>query len=451
MIVERHYDDETLIGLLGSREAVRDPHLVSCGTCADALSSYRAIADVLAEAAVWEASDVRLEPQPETLDLLRRSASRRDEELRRADNLVAELLLLPRSDWFLTAQRDLALHNLGVVDRLIEASEVVLPNTPPDGLEIARVAMEIARIIEPGEYRADAVIKARAATRRQYAYGLFYTGDFATALALVDEAERMLDACAVADHDRARLGIVRALVYSSLEKHEEAIQTARRSAESFRSFGDLPRLASAKLAEAYELLSQLRFRDALPVLQDIEQRYRDVVDADTRARILGNVALSQWNIGEVTEALQTYQVVTAIYDELGVHAEAARVRYMIAFLLASEGRTRDAEVRLRSSREELSRLGMVHLAVCAGLDLAEILLAESKYAEVEGLTREALRQFQTSGVEYTAAALTALTFLQEAAKQRRVTAQAVRSVKRHIERLPNEPKLLFAPPPLPPV
>jgi tetratricopeptide (TPR) repeat protein len=450
VIVERHYDDETLIALLGSREAVRDPHLASCSTCADALTSYRAIADVLTEEPVWELSDLRLEPQPETLDLLRRSADTKQAEAQRAGNLVAELILLPREQWLAGAQHNADLHNLGVVERLIEASEEVLPNAPPDGLEMARVAMEIATIIQPGQYRPDAVIKARAAARRQYAYSLFYTGDFANALARVDEAEHMLDACAIADHDRARLGIVRTVISSAQERHDVALQSARASAEVFRAYGDRTRLASALFAEAYALMSQLRFTESLPLLLDIEQRYREDIDADTRARVLGNIAWCQWETGLITDSLRTYQIVTAIYDELGIHAESARIRYQIAFLLASAGRTREAEARLRSVREEFSRLEMTHNAVLAGLDLAELLLLDGKFDEVEFLARQALQQFQAAGVEYTANALTALTFIQEAAKDRRVTAEAVRSVKRHIERLPEEPRLQFAPPPLPP-
>ena len=54
MIVERHYDDETLIGLLGINEAARDPHLAVCNTCSENLASYRAVADVLGEDAAWD-------------------------------------------------------------------------------------------------------------------------------------------------------------------------------------------------------------------------------------------------------------------------------------------------------------------------------------------------------------------------------------------------------------
>jgi len=44
MIVERHYDDETLIGLLGSNlDPMRDPHLSVCSSCSDNLEAYRAI------------------------------------------------------------------------------------------------------------------------------------------------------------------------------------------------------------------------------------------------------------------------------------------------------------------------------------------------------------------------------------------------------------------------
>ena len=93
---------------------------------------------------------------------------------------------------------------------------------------------------------------------------------------------------------------------------------------------------------------------------------------------------------------------------------------------------------------------MVHASVVAGLDFAEIALLENNFKEVEDLCRAAIRQFEAAGVAYSSEALTALTFLREAAEQRRATQEVVWHVRTYIKRLPDEPALLFAPAPLPP-
>jgi len=76
--------------------------------------------------------------------------------------------------------------------------------------------------------------------------------------------------------------------------------------------------------------------------------------------------------------------------------------------------------------------------------------AKRNFEEVEDLCRTAIRQFETAGVPHSSEALTALTFLREAAEQRRATQEIVWHVRTYIKRLPDEPALLFAPAPLPP-
>ena len=232
------------------------------------------------------------------------------------------------------------------------------------------------------------------------------------------------------------------------ERHDDALRVASRAARVFEAFGDRQRLASAKVAIANAHIFQLQYRDALPLLQDIEAEFRAEVDSDTRARVLGNIALCQIELQLISEGLTNYQVAAAIFEELGNVSEAARIRYHVAGLLAANGKHAEAKNRLRSVRNDFQKIGMLHLAVSAGLDLSEILISEKSFAEAEQLCIEAIRQFERTGLGTTTQGLTALSFLKEAAAERRATPQVARHVRTYIERLPNEPQLLFAPPPL---
>jgi tetratricopeptide (TPR) repeat protein len=201
--------------------------------------------------------------------------------------------------------------------------------------------------------------------------------------------------------------------------------------------------------QAHILIQQSRFHEALPILLEIEDDYKMVIDTDARARVIGNIAVCYWQAGKIVDALQNYQIAAAIHEEAGTKTEAARIRYNVADLLATQGRFTEAKERLRRVRDEFQQMGMDHAAVFAGLSLAEIFLAEGRVAEVEALCRTAIEQFARTGLSQTSQGLTALTYLREATAARRATPEVVRHVRKYLERLPQEPRLLFAPPPAP--
>lgn len=448
MIVERHYDDETLVGLLGaSSDTLTDPHLAVCSSCSDTLASYRAIADVLGEEAAWDLRDLRQEPVPETMASLRAVSAAMASDAAAAESAVGTLLGRPQSEWIETATADRQHHSPAVIRALVEASAEALGTSPARALEIARVAVRIAQSIAAGE-PVSLVAPACGSAWRQYAYAAFYVGDYERTAEGIEQAQRAFEQVPVADYELARVDIVLSLLCNVKERLSEAIEVAERAARVFEAFGDRQRYASARMAAATALMSQNRYREALPILEKLESDYCRDIDSDTRSRVIGNVALCQMELNQVSEALANYQVAATIDEELGNVSEAARGRYHVASLLATKGHHAEAKNRLRAVRRDFQRLGMLHLAVSAGLDLAEILLAENAYAEAEQLCAEAVQQFQKTGLATTTQGLTALTYLREAAGRRKATPQTARDVRKYIERLTAEPELLFVPPPL---
>src|SRR5678815_4745642 len=99
MMLERHYDEESLIALLheGEGTAKRDPHLASCASCTDLLDSYRVISAVLGEKDVWELAETSNEAAAARgAESLRAFASTMESEDERAVALVDELTTSPR-------------------------------------------------------------------------------------------------------------------------------------------------------------------------------------------------------------------------------------------------------------------------------------------------------------------------------------------------------------------
>lgn len=449
MIVERHYDDETLIALSSDPAQDRDPHLSTCASCSEALAAYRDVVEVLAEPAVWDAQELRQEVPPQAIAALRSFAKDMAAEDASAGPLLEELLQSPRESWTLVVAGDLRYQTAGVVRILINRSETIIDQMPPDAVELARAAAVIAQALDPSEYVSDTVNGLRGAANRQLGYALFYVGEHAQALETVERAQAAFELCTVSEYDLARVNIVRALIFVKQERYEPAILLARDAAHTFLAFADRRRLAAARTTEAYALMHESRYREALPILLQVERQYQTEIDSDARARVLNSIARCYWQTARIAEALQTYQEAAALYELVGTETEAARIRMNVAGLLAAEGRNSEAKRRLWDVRDELTRLGMNDAAVFAGLILSEVLLVEGDYLTVEEICRTAIDQYQRTGIAHTADALTALTYLKEAAAQRRATPAIARHIKEYFERLPKEPALLFAPPPDP--
>jgi len=100
--------------------------------------------------------------------------------------------------------------------------------------------------------------------------------------------------------------------------------------------------------------------------------------------------------------------------------------------------------RLRDLTREMDQLGMTSEAALANLDVAELLLVQNQYAEVDEICSSTMQVFERAGLSYTARALTALAYIREAAMQRRADRTLVQNVREYIRKLPRQPHLLFA-------
>lgn len=446
MMVERHYDDETLLGFLEKERLVSDPHLTACGPCTDKLDTFRTITEVLEEHDVWDEAGVSVDPVPATVAMLRGFADRMTFEDSAADSILPELLAGPREEWLPRLMAHPEWRTAGVVRALLAESRHAVERMPPDALEMTRLATEIA---DHSSSRAIAGTRARLSGLAWHdrAYALFYVGRFADALSAADRADLAFQECTVDTYDRARVAIIRALSLRAMEDVSGAMAAVRFSSETFIQFGDLSRLAAARLAEAHLLFTKSEYHAALEILDPLERQLRSTRDANIHARVLGNMGYCFWKLGKVDEALRHHDAAAALLNDLGVQTEAVRVRWNIASILAAAGRVDEALNRFETLKNEFDQLGMASEAALASLDAAELLIATGDFVTVESLCRAAMASFKEAGISYTARALTALAFIREAAQHRAVTPTHVKHVREYLRRLPQDGELLFAPPP----
>jgi tetratricopeptide (TPR) repeat protein len=443
---ERHYDDEDIVALLESEREASDAHLPACALCSSKVESFRLIAGVLRESATWDQTELSATPDPATVATLRSFAERMTSDDERAAFILKELLAGPRETWTRRLREHPEWRTPGVVRRLMAAAYDAVVQMPPDAVAMMAMATDIADHLDTGSQPSSTLQQLRAGAWRDSAYALYYTGRFTDALAAVRRASEHLDMCVVDEYERARLGIVEALILRAFEKLDEGGAVAATSARTFVAFGDTERMASARMAEAQLLMNRGDYAAAESILGRLERDF-EKTDLETSSRILGNLAFCSAKLGNVDLALKRYGEASAILRELGSTTEVLRIQWSIAVMLAEAGRHADACLRLRELTPEMERLGMASEAAIAALNVAESLLAQGKYAEVEELCANAMRSFEKAGLAYTPRALTALAYIREAASMRRADASLVKTVREYIRRLPAQPNLLFALPP----
>ena len=447
MMVERHYDDEALIALLEADRVSADVHLPACTVCNEKLESFRAISGALTDNDVWDTRELRLAPVPSTIANLRAFADRMSAEDSEAARILPELLAGSREEWMPRLRAHPEWRTAGTARALVAATRNALTTTPLDGLEITGLAAEIADHLDPATCGAATAARVRGAAWRERGYALYYVGRFTESIAACETAGRQFDLCVVGEYDRARVGVVKALTLRAMENVPAAMAAVRVSTAAFDDFSDVSKATAARIAEAHLLFSLGEYEQASNILLRLEQQIRRTSDADTHARVLGNLGYAYWKMGRIEAAMGQYEAAAAILDELGVRTESVRVRWNVAAVLASAGRTREAMSRFQILQRTFEELGMSSEAALNSLEMAELLLAWNEYAAVEDLCRAAMASFERAGIPYTTRALTALAYIQEAAQQRTATPTLAKHVREYIRRLPQDGELLFAPPP----
>jgi thioredoxin-like negative regulator of GroEL len=135
-----------------------------------------------------------------------------------------------------------------------------------------------------------------------------------------------------------------------------------------------------------------------------------------------------------------------LFEELRQDVLVARTRWSIARLPLVAGNFVEAEHRLRTALRDLEAKGLQNDVADAKLDLAEALLMTGRLDEVEALCAEVAFYYRQAGL--VTGALTAASFLKEAASKRRLSREHINTIRDYLFAVREDPELPFAPPPL---
>ncbi|MGZ7032563.1 MAG: tetratricopeptide repeat protein, partial [Thermoanaerobaculia bacterium] len=425
-----------------------DPHLASCEMCSDALDSYRDIAGLLCDKDIWDEDEsFDLAPPPESLSRIRAFADSVAREDAEAEEMVNELLEMPTEWWAEEVRSDERYATAGAVRRIIAVANAATFSAPKQADELTAIAVELVERLSAASSGEEALELLRGRAWRERGNVLEYLGRIDTATIALSKAADAFERCSLADVDLARTRLLMSIIQWRSEDYDTALKSARGAEEVFAAYGVGERVRAARWMETNILASSGRYREAIDRFRRLESEAAS--KPSDVATIIMNMAYCYRELGEYDRALPQYQFALGIFEEVGNEPEAARVRWNIAGVLAQTGNIVEAEKRYRTVRAEFQSHGMLRDVAVLDLSLAEIALAQGRFEEAEPLCRNVIAFFESITAPYSSKALAALSYLREAVEQRKASATVAEAVRRYVSRLPQQPNLLFAPPPLP--
>lgn len=422
-----HFDEESLINLAEDRvDQDTHPHLVDCPECRSAVEQYRTMLCSFDDESTWGAP-LDETPNADTVANLRAFVDRMQREDAEAEPLVAELLAGPREEWMPRLIADSKYRTAGVVRKLIAEARRAIDRMPPDAAEIARMASEVGDNLDTDSYPPGTVQQLRGSAYREAAFALLYVGEVDKSLSAAHASRRALSL--LNDFELSRLDIITASIERATEDLASGIERSGRAAATLELYGEHARAAAALSAKA-SLYSMARdYHAARKLWSSVLTEYSEVIKPDAKAELLVNIGYCDRELGHPTQALHSLQAGAAIFKELGLSSRFVRAEYNIAVTLRASGDLQASAEKLVEVVGELKSIGMHGVAAMALLDLAEIHLVRENSMAVERLCREAMDQFERTGLATSSRAMTALALLRDAAAQQRARKDMVAEVR----------------------
>ena len=444
-----HPSEEILIRFaLRDRDALVDQaaiatHVELCDSCRSFVEDVAEFDRVAADPQAWWLSSEILSGKSRAPLLDFRDRLQHEDE--DAEKLLGPLLTSSYKFAYADIARKPAYRTGGVVRLLCREANRQCEREPLYALTLAETADLIARALPDDYYPADNVWRLRGDALVEIAIACRYLGGrFQPAYESLDRATQLYSRLLSCERDLARIAYVRGTVQWNQQRYEEAVDEERRAATLFTLVGDSDGVNRARLTEGIVLMRLRDFRAAKNVFQALYASAAETNRDLDRARTASSLSDCLIQTGDTDEALQFAFEAEAIFRAHCLFTEVARVQWTIAYAMLVAGNVANAILRFRSVLGQFSELGMESDAALAKLDLVEayVVLGQFQYAleTVSDITRYFTIHQMLPG------ALTAAAFLQEAAREERLTRAHVSDVRDYLRRLSNEPELAFVRP-----
>jgi tetratricopeptide (TPR) repeat protein len=447
--VSEHYDHLTLQDYLDDPDNVPDRarlerHLETCAACRAVLTELRDFEVTLSTDAVWEGGGTPAPEPPEALRMLADLLTTEDSE---AETMLSPMLASPASFRRANIPSILSMHTAGVVRRLCTESRELRERQPMHALVVTDAAIAIADQLPAARYPAALLDELRGEAWLQRGNVLRYLGRYPEALDALDIAARAFGRSPGGVFSNAIVDYSRGVIFMELDRQDEALRLARKSARVFRQFGEEERFLHAKMLEAGIAFHRQQLREAHALFASLVPVALNIGSPETLACVYANVANCEVKLGELRLAEEHYARALSLYEAIGLEAGRIRTRWNLGSLRVTAGHLEEGIALLRAARAEFEQIGARTDAALVTLDIAEALLAtgaRDAAREAGALCAGLAESFAAVGM--TGNALTALAFLRDAFEIGTATPDLVRHVRKYIETRPDQEGKPYSPP-----
>jgi tetratricopeptide (TPR) repeat protein len=348
--------------------------------------------------------------------------------------LCDEILQGPSAWWRQRLRKTPAANTAGMVQELLARMRTCLERSPVDAQAITELAVSLAEELDPAGYPQAHVPLVHAQALRDHAYVLCFRGEYPRALEVAERASARIPRVAGVACERARVSLVKALIFSYTGRGAQAFVLARQATTTFAQYGDLPRAANARMTEGIVAYMMGALEMALQILTGVEND--PALDDLGAVRVAHNIGLCLAGLHRHAAAVPYLSRSIAEFDARGMTTERIRTQWVLGKSLLADGSTREAIPLLRRTSRDFVAMGLVVDGGVVALDLAEALLATDQHEEVPALCEELVEQFTRAGLA--AKANTALSYLREARALNANAAQLVSEARASLRRLSAE-------------
>jgi tetratricopeptide (TPR) repeat protein len=439
-MTNEHLTDEALADLALTPGASH-PHVADCQRCRKALEEFADFTALLSDDVVWQEEAPRVGGGgKERLAEIQAVASQLEDESLAARDLGKRLLEHPdQTEGILR----FAPATAGALAAALESARTLLDISPSRALEVTYAAEALARRIDWTTYPTVVAAEHRGNLFNERANALRLLGKYPEALGSVGRATLEYERSLASAHSVAVVEYIAACVLREQEDRTAAMRKLKSAAGVFADFSDTTRLLHCRILEGVILSETGHQREARTLFMELLRSAQD--DLRSRAQLHNNIGQLSIQLEELDLGATHLLEAMNLYRELGMHTERTRSTWRLARLLLRNGKLKEGIDRLREAETEFLAAGMQVVAAVVALDRIEAHLAADENAVATAECRSLYARFREAGI--TANALTALAFLAKSASRGQIPQPAVGRVRSYLERLPDEPELLFAPSP----
>ena len=326
-------------------------------------------------------------------------------------------------------------HSWALMERVCDESEAQASRDTERAASLARVAQEIADRIQGPETWQNAV-RGYAAAHGPNA--LRVAGELKAARAGLEEAKRLWNAGSDPDRvlDPGRLLDLEASLCRDERQFEKAVALLDEAYLVSRS----PARILIKMAFTREVMGE--YGRAIEILLQAEPLLDQSAEPRLWYKHRANLAVNYSHIGDHGKAAALIEEARSVATELGDELDVIRLRALTGRIAAGLGQSGEARSLLEEAARELGARQMWYDVALVQLDVAILLIQESRAGKVKALARELVKIFDAKGVHREA--LATLCLFQGAVQREEATVDLVRGIAAFLNRARYDQDLRFS-------